>query len=57
MNVRKAIKRDSGKLLELIGYKADFDRKMKGFSSEVSTTKEKIERTLFGDYPVIGSQC
>ncbi|WP_413479493.1 N-acetyltransferase family protein [Vibrio hibernica] len=51
MNVRKAIKRDSRKLLELIGDKADFDRKMKGFSGEVSTTKEKIERTLFGDYP------
>ena len=51
MNVRKAIKRDSRKLLELIGHKADFDRKMKGFNGEVSTTKEKIERTLFGDYP------
>ncbi|MEZ8916867.1 N-acetyltransferase family protein [Vibrio lentus] len=51
MNVRKAIKRDSRKLLELIGHKADFDRKMKGFNGEVSTTKEKIERTLFGGYP------
>ena len=51
MNVRKAIKRDSRKLLELIGHKADFDRKMKGFNGEVSTTNEKIERTLFGDYP------
>ncbi|UPR53061.1 GNAT family N-acetyltransferase [Vibrio cyclitrophicus] len=51
MNVRKAIKRDSRKLLELIGHKAAFDRKMKGFHGEVSTNKEKIERTLFGDYP------
>lgn len=53
MNVRKAIKRDSRKLLELIGHKADFDRKMKGFNGEVSTTNEKIERTLFGYYPFV----
>ena len=51
MNVRKAIKQDSGKLLELIGYKAEFDRSMKGFNGDISTTKEKIERTLFGNYP------
>ncbi|NOH97801.1 GNAT family N-acetyltransferase [Vibrio sp. 99-70-13A1] len=51
MNVRKASKQDSGKLLELIGYKAEFDRSMKGFDGEISTTKQKIERTLFGDYP------
>lgn len=51
MNVRKAIKQDSGKLLELIGYKAEFDRSMKGFDGEISTTKQKIEQTLFGDYP------
>ncbi|MEZ9395807.1 N-acetyltransferase family protein [Vibrio splendidus] len=51
VNVRKAIKQDSGKLLELIGYKAEFDRSMKGFDGEISTTKQKIERTLFGDYP------
>ncbi len=51
MNVRKAIKQDSSKLLELIGHKAEFDRSMKGFDGEISTTKEKIERTLFGEYP------
>lgn len=51
MSVRKATKQDSGKLLELIGLKAEFDRSMKGFDGEISTTKEKIERTLFGDYP------
>ncbi|MGX9418888.1 GNAT family N-acetyltransferase [Vibrio sp. 99-70-13A1] len=51
VNVRKASKQDSGKLLELIGYKAEFDRSMKGFDGEISTTKQKIERTLFGDYP------
>ncbi len=51
MNVRKASKQDSSKLLELIGRKAEFDRSMKGFDGEISTTKEKIERTLFGDYP------
>ncbi|EIW7860171.1 GNAT family N-acetyltransferase [Vibrio parahaemolyticus] len=51
VNVRKAIKEDSSKLLELIGHKAEFDRSMKGFNGEISTTKEKIERTLFGDYP------
>ncbi|MBE3714308.1 GNAT family N-acetyltransferase, partial [Vibrio parahaemolyticus] len=28
MNVRKAIKQDSSKLLELIGHKAEFDRSM-----------------------------
>ncbi|MEK2401541.1 GNAT family N-acetyltransferase [Vibrio parahaemolyticus] len=51
VNVRKAIKEDSSKLLELIGHKAEFDRSMKGFDGEISTTKEKIELTLFGDYP------
>ena len=51
VNVRKAIKEDSSKLLELIGHKAEFDRSMKGFVGEISTTKEKVERTLFGDYP------
>ncbi|EOD6260790.1 GNAT family N-acetyltransferase [Vibrio parahaemolyticus] len=51
VNVRKAIKQDSSKLLELIGHKAEFDRSMKGFDGGISTTKEKIERTLFGDYP------
>jgi GNAT superfamily N-acetyltransferase len=49
--VRKAIKEDSNKLLELIGQKAEFDRSMKGFSGAISTTVEKIERTLFGDHP------
>ncbi|MDD1794432.1 GNAT family N-acetyltransferase [Enterovibrio sp. ZSDZ42] len=51
VNVRKAIKQDSSKLLELIEHKAEFDRSMNGFDGEISTTKEKIERTLFGDYP------
>ncbi|WP_299142923.1 GNAT family N-acetyltransferase [uncultured Vibrio sp.] len=51
MDIRKANKQDSSKLLELIGHKADFDRSMKGFDGEVSTTKEKIEQTLFGEYP------
>lgn len=51
VNVRKASKEDSSKLLEFIEQKAEFDRSMKGFEGEVSTTIEKIERTLFGDYP------
>ncbi len=51
MNVRKASKQDSSKLFELIKQKAEFDRSMKGFEGEISTTTEKIERTLFGDYP------
>lgn len=51
VHVRKAIKQDSPKLLELIELKAEFDRSMKGFDGEISTSKEKIERTLFGDYP------
>ncbi|WP_135456418.1 GNAT family N-acetyltransferase [Vibrio echinoideorum] len=51
MIVRTATKEDSGKLLELIEQKAEFDRSMKGFSGEVSTNVEKIERTLFGDHP------
>lgn len=51
MDVRKANKQDSDKLLELIGHKAEFDRSMKGFDGEISTTKGKIERTLFGDFP------
>ncbi|MBV7316227.1 hypothetical protein [Shewanella sp. NIFS-20-20] len=51
MNVRRAIKQDSSRLFDLIGHKAEFDRSMKGFDGEISTTIEKIERTLFGDYP------
>ncbi|KJF79999.1 GNAT family N-acetyltransferase [Photobacterium angustum] len=51
MNVRKANKQDSSKLFEFIEYKAEFDRLMKGFDGKISTTKDKIERTLFGDYP------
>ena len=48
--LRTATKEDSSVLLEFIEQKADFDRSMKGFSGEISTTIEKIERTLFGDY-------
>ncbi|MEF2524173.1 GNAT family N-acetyltransferase [Vibrio mimicus] len=51
VNVRKASKEDLSKLLELIEQKAEFDRSMKGFEGAISTTTEKIERTLFGDYP------
>ncbi|HCH5323684.1 GNAT family N-acetyltransferase [Vibrio parahaemolyticus] len=51
VNIRKAAKEDSSKLLELIEQKAEFDRSMKGFDGSISTTTEKIERTLFGDYP------
>ncbi len=50
MIVRTATKEDSSVLLEFIEQKADFDRSMKGFVGEISTTIEKIERTLFGDY-------
>jgi len=49
--VRNATKKDSSILLGFIEQKAEFDRSMKGFSGEVSTTIEKIEQTLFGDYP------
>ncbi|RXJ72207.1 GNAT family N-acetyltransferase [Veronia nyctiphanis] len=51
MKVRLATKEDSETLLALIQLKAGFDRNMKGFNGEVSTTVEKIERTLFGDLP------
>ncbi|USD66418.1 GNAT family N-acetyltransferase [Vibrio sp. SCSIO 43136] len=51
MNIRKASKQDSHQLLELIRLKADFDRSMKGFDGQVSTTVDKIERTLFGEQP------
>lgn len=51
MKVRKAIKQDASKLLELIEQKAEFDRSMKGFEGQISTSKEKIERTLFGSSP------
>lgn len=52
MNVRKASKEDASELLALIKQKAEFDRSMKGFAGVVSTTTEKIERTLFGESPV-----
>ncbi len=51
MNVRIATKKDSETILELIKLKAEFDRSMKGFSGNISTSIEKIERTLFGERP------
>ncbi|NOI82037.1 GNAT family N-acetyltransferase [Vibrio tubiashii] len=51
MKVRKALRGDAGKLLELIALKAEFDRSMKGFDGQISTTIEKIQRTLFGEHP------
>ncbi len=51
MKVRKAIKQDADKLLELIVLKSEFDRSMKGFDGQISTTIEKIQRTLFGESP------
>ncbi|MGF1755598.1 GNAT family N-acetyltransferase [Vibrio makurazakiensis] len=51
MIVRTATKEDSSKILELIEKKAEFDRGMKGFCGEISTSLEKIERTLFGEHP------
>lgn len=51
MIVRTATEKDSKTLLRLIEQKAEFDRSMKGFTGEILTTVEKIERTLFGDYP------
>ncbi|MGY3571778.1 N-acetyltransferase family protein [Vibrio paucivorans] len=51
VHVRKASKQDSSQLLELIKQKAEFDRSMKGFDGEISTSTEKIERTLFGEHP------
>lgn len=51
MIVRTATKKDSSILLGLIEQKAEFDRRMKGFSGEISTTVEKIEKTLFNDTP------
>jgi GNAT superfamily N-acetyltransferase len=49
--VRKATSEDSAKLLEFIELKAEFDRAMKGFTGEISTTIGKIESTLFGHVP------
>lgn len=51
MFVRTATKKDSKLLLGFIERKAEFDRSMKGFDGEISTTVEKIERTLFGEHP------
>ncbi|MDC5806242.1 GNAT family N-acetyltransferase [Vibrio europaeus] len=51
MKVRKALKQDAGKLLELIALKSEFDRSMKGSNGQISTTIEKIQRTLFGESP------
>lgn len=51
MIVRKATKQDAATILTLIEHKAEFDRGMKGFSGEISTTVDKIECTLFGDMP------
>ncbi|WP_425667007.1 N-acetyltransferase family protein [Vibrio tubiashii] len=51
MKVRKALKQDAGKLLELIVLKSEFDRSMKGFDGQISTTIEKIQRTLFCEHP------
>ncbi|GLT16437.1 hypothetical protein GCM10007938_02130 [Vibrio zhanjiangensis] len=49
--IRKAMKKDVKTLVELIKLKAEFDRSMKGYFGEVSTTEEKLERALFSDTP------
>jgi GNAT superfamily N-acetyltransferase len=51
VKVRKALKQDAGILLGLIVLKSEFDRSMKGFDGQISTTIEKIQRTLFGESP------
>ncbi|RKD87781.1 GNAT family N-acetyltransferase [Mangrovibacterium diazotrophicum] len=44
-------KEDSFDLLEFIRIKAEFDRHMRGFEGEISTTIQRIEETLFSDSP------
>ncbi|WP_104399073.1 GNAT family N-acetyltransferase [Vibrio penaeicida] len=51
MRIRKATVEDASLLLDLIKEKAEFDRQMKGFFGEVTTTVNKIESTLFGPQP------
>jgi GNAT superfamily N-acetyltransferase len=48
MFVTNALKNDAKTILRLIKEKAEFDGRMGGISYEVTTSLEKIERTLFG---------
>ncbi len=52
MKVRKATRYDAEQLLRLIEQKAEFDRTMKGFNGEVTTTLDKMERTIFSNHPI-----
>ena len=48
MFVESAIKSDAEMILQLIREKAEFDGALRGSACEVTTSIEKIERTLFG---------
>ncbi|CCN72808.1 putative Acyl-CoA N-acyltransferase (fragment) [Vibrio nigripulchritudo SFn118] len=51
MKVRKAIFEDAPILLDLINKKADFDRSMRGFEGEITTSVERIQKTFFNPEP------
>ena len=51
MNIRKAVQSDTSVILSLVHTKAEFDREMKGFHGEVTSSEEKIKNTLFNKNP------
>jgi len=51
MHIDKVSKNDCPLILNFIRLKAEFDGKMKGTTCVVTTTLEKIERSLFGEKP------
>lgn len=51
MLIRKARKEDSKMIFDLIIKKSEFDREMRGFDGEISTSVAKVEETLFGERP------
>ena len=51
MNIRKATLGDEKVILNFIEMKAQFDREMKGFEGQVTSSVDKIRNTLFIDAP------
>lgn len=51
MLIRKAVRQDAKVIFDFIQRKSEFDREMRGFNGEVTTSLEKIENTMFGQLP------
>ena len=51
MKIRKAQPADIPAILMLLEAKAEFDRQMRGFEGQLTTSERKLKNTLFGNLP------